>query len=153
MTCHTVDTCAVSLQREWGSASSNCYSEQMTCYTLGNCTSWPHCGSACGWKGYHYLQMSSDTRHKIIFQTSSKITSFPFRISAPTAVNHKKLKYRSKHHFPFHKHQNSWHLLSYTSYHLHLHHQLARMKSNNFGMSLCTVDGQRYSLGEAQVSL
>ena len=31
--------------------------------------------------------------------------------------------------------------------------QLARMKSNNFGMSLCTVDGQRYSLGEAQVSL
>ena len=30
--------------------------------------------------------------------------------------------------------------------------QLARMKSNNFGMSLCTVDGQRYSLGEAQVN-
>ena len=83
----------------------------MTCYTLDNCTSWPHCGSACDGKGCSYLQMSSDTRHKIIFQTSSKITSFPFRISAPTAVNRKKLKYRSKHHFPFHKHQDFWHLL------------------------------------------
>ena len=29
--------------------------------------------------------------------------------------------------------------------------QLARMKSNHFGMSLCTVDGQRHSLGESQV--
>ena len=60
----------------------------MTCCKLGICTSWPHCGSACGWKGYHYLQMSSDTCHKIIAQPSSQITSYPLRISAPTAVNH-----------------------------------------------------------------
>ena len=107
-------TCAASPRCEWGSEFSNGYSEQMTCYTLDNCTSWPHCGSACGWKGFAYLQMSSDTHHKIIFLASSRITSYPFRISAPTAVNHKKLKYRSKHHFPFHKHQNSWHFLSIT---------------------------------------
>ena len=34
--------------------------------------------------------MSSDTRHKIIAQASSKITSYPLRISAPTDENHKK---------------------------------------------------------------
>ena len=101
MTCHIVCTCAVSPLCEWGSASSKHYSEQMTYYTLGNCTSWPHCGSACAGKGCSCLKMSSDTRHKINFQPSSKITSYPPRVSTPTDIYHKKLKYRSKHHFPF----------------------------------------------------
>ena len=65
----------------------------MTCYTLSNCTSWPHCGSLCDGKGCSYLQMSSDTRHKVIAQTSSKITSYPLKISAPTDENHKYMKH------------------------------------------------------------
>ena len=111
MTYHIVCTFAVSPRCELGSDSSNYYSEQMTCYTLGNCTSWPHCGSACAGKGFSYLLMSSDTRRKIIAQASSRITPYPLGISAPTDVNHKKMNGRSIHHFPFHKHQNSWHFL------------------------------------------
>ena len=88
-------TCAVSPRCEWGSESSNQSSEQTNCYTLGNCTSWPHCGSACAGEGFAYLKMSLDTSHKIIAQTSSKITSYPLKFSALTDVNHKKLKYRT----------------------------------------------------------
>ena len=114
MTCYIVCTCTVSHLYEWGSASSNRGSEEMTCYTLGNCTSWPQYGSACAGKAFSCLQMSSDTGRKIIAQTSSKLTSYPLRISAPTAIILKQLKYRSKHHFPFQKHQNSLHLFSIT---------------------------------------
>ena len=105
MTYHIVCICAVSPQCEWGSESSNGYSEQMTCHTLGNCTSWPHCGSACDWKGHSFLQMSSDTRHKIIALTSSKITSYPLRVSAPIDGNRKRRNIGVDN-FPFQKHQN-----------------------------------------------
>ena len=72
--CNHIDcTCAVSLLCEWGCASSNLNSQQMTCYTVDNCTCWPHwphCGFACVWKGFRFLQMSSNTHHKKIVETS-----------------------------------------------------------------------------------
>ena len=40
-----------------------------------NQESWPHCGSACAGKGFSYLQMSSDTSHKIFVLTSPMITT------------------------------------------------------------------------------
>ena len=39
--------------------------------------------------------MSSDTRHKIILQTSSKFTSYPLRVAAPTDENLGNMKHRS----------------------------------------------------------
>ena len=46
----------------------------------------PLCGSACAGKGFSFMQKSSDTLHKIIAQTSLKITSYPLGIFAPTEL-------------------------------------------------------------------
>ena len=48
----------------------------MTCCTVNNCTSCLHCGPACDCKGYHHLQMSLDTSHKISEQPSLIFASF-----------------------------------------------------------------------------
>ena len=42
----------------------------MTCCTVNNCISRPHCGSACDCKGHRYPQMSWNIGHKI-FDPSS----------------------------------------------------------------------------------
>ena len=90
MTCHIACICAFSHWCEWGCASSNYCSQQMTCCSVSNCNSWSHCGSACGSEARLCLQMSSDTSHKMLLWTSLIPASCVFQISAVTERNYKK---------------------------------------------------------------
>ena len=78
MTCYTVCTCAVSLQCEPESGSSNEYSDWTTCYTVGNCIAWPQHESFCGKKVLVCLQMSWDTKCKAFVLPSQNTSSRPF---------------------------------------------------------------------------
>ena len=83
----TARTCAVSSHCELGNASSNCRSDWMTCYTVGNGI-WPHHGSACDGKGLSFLKMSSGTSHKIFVFPSTILTSFLVWRSALTVTEY-----------------------------------------------------------------
>ena len=87
MNSRTVCTGKVSPQCEWGCASSTYCSHQITCCSVGNCTSWFHCGPACGGGAHFCLQMSLDTRHKIFAWSSSVVTSTPIWYAFLTVVN------------------------------------------------------------------
>ena len=84
----TVCTCAVSPLSEWGSGSSNDYSDQMTCYTVDNYIFWSQCEFAGAWKGFFYLRRSSGTHHKNIAETSSITKSSSVWRSFPIDLNH-----------------------------------------------------------------
>ena len=99
---HRTKIAAVSHYELW-SASSKRYCDQMTCYTVGNCTSWHECGFACDWKDYPYLQMSLDTSHKVFLWTSSIFTSTLFWCLLQTKVNHIWTILITSHHFSFHR--------------------------------------------------
>ena len=87
----------------------------MTCNTLGTCTSYPHCGSACVGEGTFFLQMSSDTSHKTFdlafsimnlvlscwsLLTDKKLSYWPLSLSRETRQDTDSLHIRSVG-FPF----------------------------------------------------